>query len=145
MNKTELKNAVINAKSGDKKAVERLYKEYRNKLYFFVLKNVGNKDIAEDITEEAFLSSMQSISSLKNIDSYETWLHSIAYNKCKMYFRQEKQNDSISLNDETIGFQHYADDKVMLPEDYTANKELKRHLKKVIDNLKPDMRSAVIL
>ncbi len=145
MNKTELKNVVICAKNGDKKAVERLYTEYRNKLYFFVLKNVGNKDIAEDITEEAFLSSMQSLSTLKNTDSYETWLHSIAYNKCKMYFRNESQNDSISLNDETIGFQYHADDKVMLPEDYTANKELKRHLKKVIDNLKPDMRSAVIL
>lgn len=145
MNKTELKNAVINAKNGDKKAVENLYKEYHNKLYFFVLKNVGNKDIAEDITEEAFLSSMQSISSLKNTENYETWLHSIAYNKCKMYFRQESKNDSISLDDETTGFQYHADDKVMLPEDYTANKELKRHLKKVIDNLKPDMRSAVIL
>lgn len=145
MNKMELKNAVINAGNGDKKAVEKLYREYHDKLYFFVLKKVGNKDAAEDITEETFLSSMQSIASLKNADRYETWLHSIAYNKCKMYFRQENRNEHISLDDEANGFQYHADETIMLPEDYTANKELKRHLKKVINNLKPDMISVVIL
>lgn len=144
MNKNETAKIVGRAKAGEREAFEQLYKAYHDKLYFFVLKNVGDKHTAEDITEEAFLASMQKISTLKNDENYETWLHSIAFNKCRMYFREESKNDSVSLDD-TAEADLHADDTVMLPDDYADSRELKRSLKEVIDGMKADMRSAVIL
>lgn len=145
MNRNELKAVVEKAQNGERTAFEKLYKEFHGKLYFFVLKNVGDKHTAEDITEDSFLASMEGIGSLKEPEHYETWLHSIAFNKCRMYFRQKGREDNISLDDENVSKDIHADDTVMLPEDYADSKELKRSLKKVIEGLKPEQRSAVIL
>lgn len=54
MNKNELRAVVEKAQNGEKTAFEKLYKEFHEKLYFFVLKNVGDKHTAEDITEDSF-------------------------------------------------------------------------------------------
>ena len=110
-----------------------------------MLKNVGDKHTAEDITEDSFLASMDGIGSLKEPEHYETWLHSIAFNKCRMYFRQKGREDNISLMTKTSARISMLTITVMLPEDYADSKELKRCLKKVIEGLKPEQRSAVIL
>lgn len=70
MDKNELIHTVSLAGRGDKKAFERLYSEYYDKLYFFVLKNVGRKDAAEDITQETFLQSMEGLSDLERPEQY---------------------------------------------------------------------------
>ena len=72
MNKNELRAVVEKAQNGEKTAFEKLYKEFHEKLYFFVLKNVGDKHTAEDITEDSFLASMEGIGSLKEPEHYET-------------------------------------------------------------------------
>ena len=140
MNQIELEGIVRRAAKGEKQAIEILYNTYREKLYFFVLKNVDNKDLAEDIIEETFLSAMQNINRLKDAKKYESWLYSIAYNKCKMHYRQQAKNDNISIDDETFDIEHLADETIMLPDDYAVNKEFKRELKKIINGLKPDVK-----
>ena len=60
-------------------------------------------------------------------------------------FQTKGQRGNISLDDENLSEDIHADDTVMLPEDYADSKELKRCLKKVIEGLKPEQRSAVIL
>ena len=147
MKKNDLINIVNDAKNGDRKAFEKLYNEYHSNLYFFVLKNVKNKEIAEDITHEAFLRSMEKIDTLDHPENYGTWLHSIAYNKCTDHFRTESRNARFDTDEE----KDYAiettamDMSVMLPEDYAVNKERKKEIAALIDGLKPEMRSALIL
>lgn len=147
MDKTAIAAEVKKAKKGDRAAFEALYEEYRDKLYFFVLKNVKNKEAAEDITQETFLLSMEKISRLKNEENYGAWLHRIAYNKCRDLFRDEKRNAYFESEEEreTAMENVRLNEPITLPEDYAANKEIKKQLKKAIDSLKPDMRSAVIL
>ncbi|SFD40007.1 RNA polymerase sigma factor [Ruminococcus albus] len=147
MKKTDLINIVNDAKNGDRKAFEKLYNEYYSNLYFFVLKNVKNKEIAEDITHEAFLKSMEKIDTLDHPENYGTWLHSIAYNKCTDHFRTESRNARFDTDEEKdYAIENTAMDMtVMLPEDYAVNKERKKEIAALIDGLKPEMRSALIL
>ncbi len=147
MNNSELIKTVERARRGERAAFELLYKEYFDRIYFFVLKNVSVREAAEDITQETFLQSMQSIDKLENNENYSSWLHSIAYHKCKDLFRDQKRSvyfetpeqeeqalESFSLNE-----------PIMLPEDYAVNKELTAQIRGIINTMKPDMRSAVIL
>jgi RNA polymerase sigma factor (sigma-70 family) len=147
MKKTELINTVNDAKHGDRKAFEKLYNEYHSNLYFFVLKNVKNKETAEDITHEAFLKSMEKIKTLEHPENYGTWLHSIAYNKCTDHFRVESRNAYFDTDEEKdFAIENNAMDMtVMLPEDYAINKDRKKEIAALIDGLKPEMRSALIL
>lgn len=147
MNKSELIRTVENAQDGSKKAFEALYGEYYDKLYFFVLKNVGRKDVAEDITQESFLKAMEGIHTLENPENFGTWLHSIAFHKCKDIFRKEKRSAYFDSDEEMEAVMENVslNEPVMVPEDYATNKERAKELKQLIDELKPDMKSAVIL
>lgn len=147
MNKETLSRIVEQAKNGDSSAFEKLYNEYYDKIYFFVLKNIKNPTDAEDITQDTFVKSMQKISSLDNPDSYESWLHTIAYNNCKDFFRNEKHYAHFDTEEEREAavLEFSLNEPIMTPDDYTMNEERKRQIKNMIDGLKPDMRSALIL
>ena len=52
---------VERAKKGDQKAYARLLSRYRDSIYFMLLKMVGNKVDAEDLTIEAFGKAFRNI------------------------------------------------------------------------------------
>ena len=147
MNKSELVRTVQNAQKGDNAAFEALYSEFYDKLYFFVLKNVGRKEAAEDITQDTFLKSMEKIRDLDKPETYSSWLHSIAFNKCKDLFRAENRNTYFDSDEEQeAAFENLSlNEPMMIPEDFATNKDRAKQLKAMIDSLKPDMKSALIL
>ena len=147
MNKAELERTVLAAKGGDKAAIERLYTEYRRKIWFFVSKNVYSADAVEDIVSDTFLTAIEKLSELKCCKAFGSWLYSIAYSKCLQQqniesgiarFENEEELESTIENS-------ILNEPVRLPSDYLESEETKLQLKKAIESLKPDMRSAVIL
>lgn len=147
MKKNELIDIVEQAKTGNKNAFKALYEEYYDRLYFFVLKNVDSKEAAEDITQDTFLKSMEKIDSLEKPENYVSWLHSIAYNKCTDMFRSRKSDVYFDTDEEFEAAMesHSLNEPIMVPEDYATDKDRARQLKAMIDSLKPDMKSALIL
>jgi RNA polymerase sigma-70 factor (ECF subfamily) len=147
MKKNELIDIVEQAKAGNKNAFKALYEDYYDRLYFFVLKNVDSKEAAEDITQDTFLKSMEKIDSLEKPENYVSWLHSIAYNKCTDMFRSRKSDVYFDTDEEFEAAMesHSLNEPIMVPEDYATDKDRARQLKAMIDSLKPDMKSALIL
>ena len=147
MKKNEFIDIVEQAKAGNKNAFKALYEEYYDRLYFFVLKNVDSKEAAEDITQDTFLKSMEKIDSLEKPENYVSWLHSIAYNKCTDMFRSRKSDVYFDTDEEFEAAMesHSLNEPIMVPEDYATDKDRARQLKAMIDSLKPDMKSALIL
>ena len=90
---------------------------------------------------------MEKIKTLEHPENYGTWLHSIAYNKCTDHFRDESRNAYFDTDEEKdFAIENNAMDMtVMLPEDYAINKDRKKEIAALIDGLKPEMRSALIL
>ena len=91
---------------------------YMGKRWLFVCSNSGYKachdkieksfgelddyrryEVFGGISSKGEIAKMEEIGSLKEPEHYETWLHSIAFNKCRMYFRQKGREDNISLDD----------------------------------------------
>ncbi len=143
MNRNEISKLVIKAQQGDNEAFERLYTEFKDKVYFFAYRNVGNKTAAEDITSETFVTALEKLSQLKSGESFVGWLYTICYNKCVRYVKSENKNDYIENVEQLdeLGF----NDPVMLPDDYAENEDTKRRLREMIDSLEPSSRSAIIL
>lgn len=147
MNKTTQQTLVNAAKGGDKAAFEKLYGEYRNKLYFFAFKNAGTREAAEDIVSETFLAAMEKIAALENAEAFGSWLYSIAYNRCMDYlndsartehFETDEERDN-ALNERSLA------EPVMLPADFAEKGETKAQVREIIEGLDKKSRSAVIL
>ena len=50
MERVEITELAKKAQSGDKAALERLYSEFHEKIYFFIYRIITDEDTAEDLT-----------------------------------------------------------------------------------------------
>lgn len=143
----EITALVERARKGDKTASAELYEKMYDKLYFFALKNVRSKEDAEDIVQEAFMKALESLGELNSSESFSGWIYSVTYNLCIDKMRGGKRVARFETEDDRDNaIENSAlNEPVMVPEDYMQNEETKRQIKDVIDGLRPDMRSAVIL
>lgn len=76
-------------KAGDTTALDALIKAYFAKTYRTVLKLVGSVEDAEDVTQEIFLSLVDSIGSFNGKSAFSTWFHRIVRNKVADHFRRK--------------------------------------------------------
>ena len=71
----ELKPCLKRISRGDRDALKGLYEAYHRRLYIFSLSIVKNHEIAQEVTQEFFLSLM-SAKSFREIINPESWLYS---------------------------------------------------------------------
>lgn len=67
--------------------LQRLMEEYGDMVIRLAYTYVKQKELAEDISQEVFISCYKNLETFKNKSSYKTWLYQITVNKCKDYFR----------------------------------------------------------
>ncbi len=72
--------ALAGARRGDTHAFERLYKAYVGRIYGLCLRMTGNRALAEDCTQEAFINAWKGLKDFQNRSAFGTWLHRIAVN-----------------------------------------------------------------
>ena len=147
MQVTELSQTVQAARSGDKEAIEKLYKHYRKRLWFYVCRNIDSQQAAEDIVSDSFLTAIEKLGELRSNEAFGSWLYSIAYRKCLQHAQSESalaRFDSDSELESSID-QSPLGDMVKLPCDRIESEETKRLLREAIESLKPDMRTAVMM
>ncbi|MFC1910093.1 RNA polymerase sigma factor [Chloroflexota bacterium] len=77
----EIIGLVRRAVEGDVKAYGTLYSYYVDRIYRYVYYQVGNKTMAEDITEEVFVKGLKSIRTCRGKEkTFSAWLYKIASN-----------------------------------------------------------------
>jgi RNA polymerase sigma-70 factor (ECF subfamily) len=84
--------------------------KYGDYLYSLALLKVNNKEVAEDLIQETFLSAYKSRDSFKNNSSEKTWLTAILKNKIIDYYRKNdvlKNVDSYISDTETGFSEHF--------------------------------------
>lgn len=71
----------------DERSFERLYREHRGDVYRFVLRDVGNREEAEDVTQTAFLNAYNAYMRGGAPEQPRAWLFAIAQNVGRRRFR----------------------------------------------------------
>jgi RNA polymerase sigma-70 factor (ECF subfamily) len=72
-------------------AVTQLYDEFRPRIYSHSYRLLGNRQDAEDITQEVFVSAYLTWDSLYARDKLSGWLYRIATNLCIDLLRQRRR------------------------------------------------------
>ena len=88
------------AKNGDVSATEELIEICYPKIFAAARLIAGNKDDAEDITQEVFIKLFNNISNLKKVDAFGSWIRIITINECRVFFRKNNKK-SDSFDDDT--------------------------------------------
>lgn len=136
---------IAKAQSGDMEAFNELVEKYQRLLYNIALRMVYDAAIAEDITQDAFLSAYKGISKFRG-GSFKAWLIRITTNCCHDHFRSAKRSRSISLDAMLLeGSPFILTDESELPEDHATRKEMGRVISQGLALLPEDQRLVVVL
>lgn len=78
-------------KNGDKDSFDLLYEEYYLSLYRTALLILGNREEAEDVLQDTFLSIYKNINNLKEFNKLRPWIFSILKNSCYTRYKNRKR------------------------------------------------------
>ena len=76
--------------TGDSSAVVEFYRLYSPKILSYLSKRLPRPEDAQELTNDVFLEAIDSISFLKNKESFMSWLYTIARNKTVDFYRKRK-------------------------------------------------------
>lgn len=90
---------VDKAKQGDTDAFGILYQYYYSKMKGVCIKILKeNKDVVDDLVQDAFILALVSISKLKNNERFSQWLTSITTNLALKYHEKSSKVHFVSLS-----------------------------------------------
>ncbi len=91
---------VQEAIQGEASAFGLLYDHYQPMIYRFVILKVGQREEAEDLTHQVFLSAWQNIKNYRNQGfPFSSWLYRIARNQVIDHYRTAKEKIDIEQVD----------------------------------------------
>jgi len=74
-------------RGGDAEAFDAVYEKLRARVFSFVLRLVGRREPAEDLTQEVWLRLAGHAASLRADTRLAPWLFTVAHNLCMSYWR----------------------------------------------------------
>jgi len=132
---------------GDQKAYAELMNNYKDSIYFMLLKMTNNPDDADDLTIEAFGKAFKKLHQYTPDYAFSTWLFKIASNNCidyirkkkKMTFSIDKSYDNVDGTDIAQNIPSETND----PEENFIKKQKIKLMREIVEKLKPRYRSLI--
>jgi RNA polymerase sigma-70 factor (ECF subfamily) len=146
------KNLIYLSKKGDRKSFDMLVKKYANQIFNLALRLSGNMDMAQDITQEAFINAYTGIKNFQEKSSFSSWLYRIAVNCWKNRVRYEKRrffSKHISI-DEMIETEEKSIKREVISTDCDIENEIETKVKSeeiqgVLNSLNYESRVIIVL
>ena len=109
-------------------------------------KYVKEKQLAEDIAQEAFIKSYKSIDSFREESSFYTWVYRIAVNTAKNYLVSAKRRDEVVISNLSEDDSFYPEKSdVDSPQDLLKASELRDLIFDTLSSLGEETRTALSL
>ncbi|MDD9150003.1 MULTISPECIES: RNA polymerase sigma factor SigW [unclassified Sporolactobacillus] len=142
------KRLIRRVKKGDHQAFAELVDRYKNSVFAICLRMVGNRQEAEDLSQETFIRAYKHIDQFDNNRSFSTWIFRIATNLSIDSLRRKKP--SVSLDAEIPGadgivLKELLSGGEILPDERIIRAEMEKIIQHEISLLPEKYRSAVIL
>ena len=137
---------VRRAKKGDYRAFDLLVLKYQSRVIATAFKYVKEKQLAEDIAQEAFIKSYKSIDSFREESSFYTWVYRIAVNTAKNYLVSAKRRNEVVISNLSEDDSFYPEKSdVDSPQDLLKASELRDLIFETLSSLGEETRTALSL
>jgi RNA polymerase sigma factor (sigma-70 family) len=137
------------AQKGNLEAFNQLVLVYQDRIYNLAARILGDNDLAEDITQNTFLTAYLNLPRFRN-GSFRSWLYRIATNLCYDEFRKHKRYTVLSIDHEDVAEERLSplydfSATNILPEKECERHDLEQVVQLALNQLDADQRSIVVL
>lgn len=135
-------------KKGDRHAFEILMRKYYPRIFNFIYRFLGNRQLSEDLTQDVFMKVYKSARRYRPRSKFQTWLYTIAKNTCLNELRRNRgqtvsYDEPITTNERVIK-KEFSDPHAD-PAGEFLEKEKKSLIRAAINDLPENQRLAVLL
>lgn len=143
-------------RAGDERAFEELVHTYQHRVFGLIYRMIGNRQEAEDLAQEVFLTVHRAIGSYRGDGRFYTWLYRIATNTCKnriKYLKGRNFHRSVPVEDSPEAQGPAADggptvslhSQVAGPEAQAEGRRLEHAVQRELAQLEPEHRLLIVL
>ncbi|HEX3044701.1 MAG TPA: sigma-70 family RNA polymerase sigma factor [Bacillota bacterium] len=138
---------ISRCQQGDPDAFEELYRLHSRQALKTAHLLYGQKGIAEDIVQEAFIQCFRSIKKLKNIEAFNSWFYQtlirVSWRVSSKYQSVVPLDDPEEVSAEQN--QDGAQENRYNPEEFLESRETARIVRQAIGGLKQPLKTVIIL
>jgi len=139
------------AQEGDTKAFEELFERYKSPILNFIYRLIGNRETAEEVTQEAFIRAYKSLGAFDPRKRFSAWMYTVARNlaknalRDKKYFRDVSLEQAVSTEGGDLKLKHVLSDPNPRPDAIAQDEELSRDAQKGLQRLPVEFREVITL
>ncbi len=134
---------VTRARAGESEALGELLRFYQARVFGLVLRYVGRRDEAAEVTQEAFLQAFRSIHRFEEGRPFRPWLFQLAVNVCRNHRRLGARRE-VATEVLPEGQSMWTQEQARADERLSSRSELAQ-LEQLLGNLTPDDRTLLLL
>ena len=125
---------------GETSAVEVLVARHLARVRSLLFQLVLDRDVADELTQDVFVSVLRNLDDFRGEAAYVTWLHRIAVNTARQAARRTRtrRGDATSASRDS-------NDERLAPEAELIRSEQRDHVQRALAKLSLPLRSAVVL
>jgi len=148
-------DCLVLARAGNRAALARLVHQYTPGIHSLFLRLLGDRDLAQDFTQEVFLRVFTSLDRFDVARSFRSWIFAIAWNLARDHLRVRSRRRIWSFlaaggrsgdreEEEGAPFDP-VDSRAVLPFESLAEKERAEAVQEALSRLEPQKRAVLIL
>ena len=128
---------------GDSEAFRLIFERYSRPVISFVYDMVGDRDLAEELTQETFVRAYRNLRTMRTDTKLSSWLFGIAKNVARESLRaRARNNHQVDLGDKSV---LDISDHRPEPVDQLLSKELNELIRRSLNALDEDKRLVFVL
>jgi RNA polymerase sigma-70 factor (ECF subfamily) len=137
-------DAMEMCRRGSSKAFEVLVNKYMKDAYYIALGFVGNREDAQDLSQEAFVRAFRNIRKIRPDCGFFPWFYQILKNLCISHLRKRKHRQAGSLDAEGCP-EAEAPTDCFSPDEIVDRNEMKDKVWQAIGKLDEKHREVIVL
>ena len=131
---------------GDQQAFAALVEKYQKQIHALAWQKIGDFHIAQEITQDAFFTAFQKLSTLTNPNRFAGWLYVIANRKCIAWHRKKKpQPQSLEATDSVELEEVYYSEYMTQQREKAAKQKRRAVVQKLLSKLQESERTVINL
>ncbi|MXZ43857.1 MAG: RNA polymerase sigma factor RpoE [Gammaproteobacteria bacterium] len=139
---------VKRVQAGDNRAFDLLFHRYKHRLRSAVSRILDTREDVDDVVQDAFVKAYRAIPKFRGDSQFFTWLYRIATNTAKNHLvakARKHTNPDIDVYEESASNEYTHLQEYENPENLLESRELELLIKETVQNLEPELRSAITL